>query len=218
MPSDAQVAANRANAQLSIGPVSDAGRAASSQNHLSHGFASEFRILPNEDGHKFNTLVSDFLADWAPANSIERTLVTNLAEFQWLSERARRLQNQALDQIDREAVGDSDAAPKQDSAQLERLLRYHTQFDRAFHRALTALMQLRAPVRKSKLGSNSQNSGLRPKPPIKSTWIASLHWKNCANSAPCRSRNLKQRRKPARLSVKRVPISVPRRKQVAKAK
>ncbi len=95
MSSDAQVTANRANAQLSTGPVSDTGRAASSQNHLSHGFESTFRILPNEDGPKFNTLVSDFLADWAPGNSIERTLVTNLAEFQWLSERARRLQGQA---------------------------------------------------------------------------------------------------------------------------
>ncbi len=152
MPSDAQLTANRTNAQLSTGPATDAGRAASSQNHLSHGFASAFRILPNEDGHKFNTLVSDFLADWAPSNSIERTLVTNLAEFQWLSERARRLQSQALDQIDRKDVGDSEAAPKHDPAQLERLMRYHTQFDRAFHRALTALMQLRAARQKEQIG------------------------------------------------------------------
>ncbi len=152
MPSDAQLTANRANAQLSTGPTSDAGRAASSKNHLSHGFESEFRILPNEDGSKFNALVSDFLTDWAPANSIERTLVTNLAEFQWLSERARRLQSQALDQIDHEAVDESEAVSTHDTARLERLIRYHTQFDRAFHRALTALMQLRAARQKERIG------------------------------------------------------------------
>jgi hypothetical protein len=149
MPSDAQLAANRANAQHSTGPRTETGRAISSQNNLDHGFESAFRILPSENASEFAALQASFLADLAPVNSLERTLVVNMAEFQWLSQRARKLQNQAFDTLENST--DASDAPD-NSARMERLLRYHTQFDRAFHRALTALMQLRAARQKEQIG------------------------------------------------------------------
>ena len=49
MATEKQIAANRANAQLSTGPRTDAGKAASSSNAVSHGLTSRgFIILPGQ--------------------------------------------------------------------------------------------------------------------------------------------------------------------------
>ena len=42
MSSPAQLAANRANAQLSTGPRTEQGKAISSRNNFKHGFRGEF--------------------------------------------------------------------------------------------------------------------------------------------------------------------------------
>src|SRR5690348_7664000 len=50
MSTQAQIAANQANAQLSTGPKSEAGRAAAARNNFRHGLStsSEFWVLPSE--------------------------------------------------------------------------------------------------------------------------------------------------------------------------
>ena len=54
MATTAQVLANRANAQHSTGPRSDAGKAAASQNATSHGLSSSsFALLPHENEEDF---------------------------------------------------------------------------------------------------------------------------------------------------------------------
>jgi hypothetical protein len=143
---DAQIAANRANAQLSTGPQTTAGLATSAQNNLQHGFASAFRVLPGEDGAAFEKLLTDFTAEWAPATASEAALVLSLARFNWMSDRALHLQMEALD-----PALDS-AAPPAETNRVDRLLRYHTQFDRAFHRTLNSLMKLRATRQKEQIG------------------------------------------------------------------
>jgi len=57
--SQAQIDANRANAQLSTGPTSAAGKAISSQNRRYHGLAGAFQIMPWEDAEAFVTLQND---------------------------------------------------------------------------------------------------------------------------------------------------------------
>ena len=57
--SDAQLTANRANAQLSCGPKTDAGRAISSQNRTTHGLARHngaFVLLSTEDPNGFELI------------------------------------------------------------------------------------------------------------------------------------------------------------------
>jgi hypothetical protein len=50
MSTEAQISANQANAQLSTGPKTEAGKSASSQNSWKHGLAvGVFRVLATED-------------------------------------------------------------------------------------------------------------------------------------------------------------------------
>ena len=48
MASDKQLAANRANAKLSTGPTTEAGKKRSRRNALKHGLLSTTLLLPTE--------------------------------------------------------------------------------------------------------------------------------------------------------------------------
>ena len=66
---NAQLAANRANAQHSTGPTTETGRAASSQNHTIHGLARHngtFKLLASEDPHGFEALRVALAAEHLP--------------------------------------------------------------------------------------------------------------------------------------------------------
>ena len=63
MSTEAQIAANRANSQLSTGPITDTGKAASSQNNFRHGFTGAFAILPWEKQEEFNNLLEELRAE-----------------------------------------------------------------------------------------------------------------------------------------------------------
>ena len=82
-PSLAQLTANRANAKLSTGPVTEAGRSASSQNHTSHGLARHngaFKLLPSEDPFGFEALKASLIAEHQPATETESILVSTMTE------------------------------------------------------------------------------------------------------------------------------------------
>ncbi|HZU23927.1 MAG TPA: hypothetical protein VFA04_00300 [Bryobacteraceae bacterium] len=49
MSSSAQILANQKNATSSTGPRTEAGKATSSQNAVSHGLTGGFRVLPHEN-------------------------------------------------------------------------------------------------------------------------------------------------------------------------
>jgi thiol:disulfide interchange protein len=154
MSSDSQVAANRANAQLSTGPKTAIGLQASSQNNLRHGFsATTFTLLPTEDKAAFEQLLADFTAEWNPTTPTEMALVSNAAQFHWMSDRAARLQLESLNEC-----FSPDALPTQ-TTRFDRLVRCHTQFDRAFHRALNALLKLRAARQKEQIGFELAKQG-----------------------------------------------------------
>ena len=57
-----QVGANIQNAKKSTGPVTPEGKATSSKNRLSHGFASSTRFIHDEDPEEFNALLDDLAA------------------------------------------------------------------------------------------------------------------------------------------------------------
>jgi hypothetical protein len=89
--SPAQLAANRANAQLSTGPATVAGRAISSQNRTSHGLARHngaFILLATEDPNGFEALKVSLAAEYQPSTETESILVTTMAESHWLANRA----------------------------------------------------------------------------------------------------------------------------------
>ena len=158
--SDARLAANRANAQHSTGPVTEAGRATSSQNHTIHGLARHngaFKLLASEDPAGFEALKQSLAEEHLPTTETESILVTAMAESHWLSNRAQNLQAACFD----ETTGQI-ADPKLFSL----YLRYETTHTRAFHKSLNDLLKLRAERRKTGLGFEAQkrkNEELRVK-------------------------------------------------------
>jgi len=149
--SDARLAANRANAQHSTGPVTEAGRATSSQNHTIHGLARHngaFKRLASEDPAGFEALKQSLSEEHLPTTETESILINSMAESHWLSNRAQNLQATCFD----ETTGQI-ADPKLFSL----YLRYETTHTRAFHKSLNDLLKLRAERRKTDLGFEAQN-------------------------------------------------------------
>src|SRR5579862_758133 len=91
-----QIVANQLNAQKSTGPKTEEGKAKSSMNRLSHGFASAATIMPGEDPDEFKALLDDFATEYQPATATEEVLIEKMAVNQWLSLRAFRLQGYAF--------------------------------------------------------------------------------------------------------------------------
>src|ERR1035438_4989678 len=91
-----QIAANKQNAQKSSGPKTPEGKATSSLNRLSHGFASHATIIPGENPEEFKALVTDLMSEHQPATQTEQILVEKMALNQWLSLRAFSLQGKVF--------------------------------------------------------------------------------------------------------------------------
>ena len=114
----------------STGPRSEAGKAASSQNALRHGLASGKLLIHGEDPAEFQSLLDGLIEDWQPDSATERLLVQNMAKYQWLVDRAIRLQGEAL-----AASQDPTILPPSFAV----LLRYQTTNERAYYRAQKSL-------------------------------------------------------------------------------
>ena len=78
-----RLAANRANAQLSTGPRSDAGKAKSSLNAVKTGLTGRTVLLPAEDAEAYETHLLHYVEAFAPMGEGEIQLVQSLADTQW---------------------------------------------------------------------------------------------------------------------------------------
>ncbi len=83
MSTDAQIAANRLNSQLSTGPTSPTGKATSSLNAVKTGLTGRTVLLSSEDAAAYSAHVVRFEAQWQPATDPERSLVQALADTEW---------------------------------------------------------------------------------------------------------------------------------------
>ncbi len=83
MATDAQITANRKNAELSTGPTSQTGKAKSSHNAVKTGLTGRTVLLPDEDAEAYQTHVDGFLARWNPVGDQERNMVQSLADTEW---------------------------------------------------------------------------------------------------------------------------------------
>ena len=150
MATAAQILANQSNAQQSTGPRTEEGKAKSSRNRLSFGFASSTRFIAGEDPKQFYSLLSDFMNEHQPATPTEQVLVEKMAHHHWITLRANRLQYVEVEnlQAGNEAVN------------LPLLLRYQTASERAFFRALTALQKLKKQRPNPEIGFESKSSDI----------------------------------------------------------
>jgi hypothetical protein len=88
MSSQAQVAANQANAQRSTGPTSDAGKAKSSLNAVKSGLTGVTVLLPSDDVAAYEAHIARITAKYSPVGADEQALVQSIADADW---RLRRI-------------------------------------------------------------------------------------------------------------------------------
>jgi hypothetical protein len=165
---------NRANAQHSTGPNSEEGKAISSRNATRHGLTGKKVVINGEDQEAYESLRKDLLDSYRPANAAEAMLVDEIAQGFWRLQRARALEAEQFNLC----CGGADPIIGFNSgnADFERLRRYMTSIERAYHRAIEQLEKTQAsrkkeqpqptpptePPQANKLGFVSQNKVLAP--------------------------------------------------------
>ena len=94
MSTEAQINANRLNAQKSTGPTSPEGKARSALNALKSGIDAWSTIICGEDPAELETLTEQFLQHYRPADPVQLSLVDTLISTEWIQRRLRRIEAQ----------------------------------------------------------------------------------------------------------------------------
>jgi len=150
MTSSAQIAANRANAALSTGPTSDAGKAAASYNALKHGLYARDVVLPGEDRTEYDAMLAELTEEFAPKGRYETTLVRRLADIWWRLGRSAAIEagllspswDGPLPPLKGTSGGplvDTFRVAIDETPTLDRLGRYEARLDRAFRHVVRIL-------------------------------------------------------------------------------
>src|SRR6516165_6419016 len=93
MTSFRQIEANRRNARLSTGPVTEDGKKQSRQNALRHGLTAETVIDALEDAEDYAAFEMAVTADYDAQSAVERELVLRLASLLWRLRRATAIES-----------------------------------------------------------------------------------------------------------------------------
>jgi len=100
MLTEKQLEANRRNAELSTGPVTDEGKAIVSKNRVSHGLLSRDVVLPGmeqfENVEDFKQLKESLEEYWQPEGVMEESLCEDLAIQWWRMRRLYRHESGSL--------------------------------------------------------------------------------------------------------------------------
>ncbi len=134
MISEAKQAANVANAQHSSGPRTPGGKAASSQNAVTHGLTAQ-NILPRTDEEKieFAAIRGQAYAEYEPCGLTETLLVDRVVHAQCCLSRVTRL----LSELETGTL--DDVLDPEYAKPIARLNRYYAMHERSLYRALRAL-------------------------------------------------------------------------------
>ena len=99
MSTEAQINANRENAQKSTGPVTAEGKAAVAQNALKHGLFAVQDVVPTENQAEFDSMREQMLADLAPVGPMETLLAQRAFSLAWRLQRAQTMQAQVTEDM-----------------------------------------------------------------------------------------------------------------------
>jgi hypothetical protein len=87
---------NRANAQHSTGPKTEAGKQRSALNALRHGLTGQIIVLPSDDLKAYQHHLKSFNREYQPKGATETHLVQTLADTAWRQARVSALENNLL--------------------------------------------------------------------------------------------------------------------------
>jgi hypothetical protein len=99
MSTEAQILANRRNAQKSTGPRTPKGKAAVSQNAVKHGLLARQDVISSESQADFDLYRERLFAELAPISPMESMLAERIVSLSWRLKRTGRIQNQAIDAL-----------------------------------------------------------------------------------------------------------------------
>jgi len=152
----------RENGARSHGPISPEGKARSSQNAATHSLStSNVVCFTNEDRQRYDQHCQSYAACWKPENIMEMDLVEEMAAAKWQERRCQAIETAVMNlQIEKQNYG----ALKDDIANftpaertaiafmeladhskvLQLVLRYSSEHNRRYHRAMRQLIALRS--------------------------------------------------------------------------
>ena len=96
MASEAQLIANRLNAQKSTGPRTAEGKAAACLNAVQHGLRAQAVVLPGEEPDEYRLYRQRLLEDLQPQDLPETDLAERIVELAWRLRRAGRYHTRGL--------------------------------------------------------------------------------------------------------------------------
>jgi hypothetical protein len=157
-----RAAINRANAQKSTGPRTEAGKQRSSLNALRHGLTGQTIVLPTEDQSAYQRHSQSFLDECQPKGAIETQLVQSLIDSSWRMNRAAAVETNLLslgitEMEDRFHANHPEAeaalamamAFREHTRAFAQISIYGQRLARQFERTLAQLRQIQADRRKA---------------------------------------------------------------------
>jgi hypothetical protein len=197
MPTPAQYAANRLNAEKSHGPSTPQGRARSKMNALRHGLTARVVVLPSEDMDAYNAFSKEIVDSLDPQTPVERQFAQTVADNQWRINRIRSIEDGMLGMGHFEAAGDFDCpsaeihsamtaarAFRDDSKSFVNLSIYEQRLHRSMKESLRQLRELQTERRERektemddaiRLLKTQQMKGLPSEPEAAPTSIGVVH-------------------------------------------
>jgi len=152
MASEAQVAANRLNAQKSTGPKTPAGKARAARSSLWHGLTAASLVVLDEDEADFDNFHTWLMSDLKPVGELECSLVERIAVLSWRLRRVAKAEAALINRSGRYKGGypvpadqpepaDTDAGTIFDRAaqKVAALSRHEASIERALNRVIVAL-------------------------------------------------------------------------------
>jgi hypothetical protein len=166
MPSPAQYAANRLNAEKSRAATSPQGKARSAMNALRHGLTARVVVLPSEDMDAYQAFSKEIVDSLDAQTPVERQFAQTVADNQWRINRVRSIEDGMLGLGHFEAAGNFDCpsseihsamtaarAFRNDSKSFVNLSIYEQRLHRSMKDALRQLKELQTERReKNKTG------------------------------------------------------------------
>ncbi len=168
MATQAQIKANRLNAQKSTGPKTAEGRAAVAQNAVKHGLFAQQNVVNCEKVSDFDEFCTALFAGLAPVGAVEMMMADRIVSLSWRLKRVERMHSEAIDVLIARAETDywqnnrrNDARSAHDpragglelilgwatvhdfseSKVLERLLMYEKRIESSLYKAMSELQK-----------------------------------------------------------------------------
>ena len=99
MATEAQIKANRLNAQKSTGPKTIEGKAKVSQNATKHGIFCRNNVISDENQDEYEIFCQELLEELNPAGITEEILAYRIVNLSWRLRRAERFQSLVVDAL-----------------------------------------------------------------------------------------------------------------------